>query len=151
MLNGLAYIPSFINEEQHDRILSILDEQPWSNELKRRVQHYGYKYDYRQRAINSSMKVDGLLPWMVACGKYMVEKKLFPKQPDQAIVNEYQPGQGISKHIDCEPCFHDTIASLSLGSACIMEFHCQHRIAKTQEIYLEPRSLVVIYGVSSFN
>ena len=42
--------------------------------------------------------------------------------PDQLIVNEYQPGQGISAHIDCEPCFKNTIVTVSLGSVYEMDF-----------------------------
>lgn len=42
--------------------------------------------------------------------------------PDQLIVNEYQPGHGISAHIDCEPCFKNTIVTVSLGSVYEMDF-----------------------------
>jgi len=38
------------------------------------------------------------------------------------IANEYLPGQGISAHVDCVPCFSDRIASLSLLSPCEMVF-----------------------------
>jgi alkylated DNA repair dioxygenase AlkB len=47
---------------------------------------------------------------------------LMPRVADQGIVNEYEPGQGIAPHVDCVPCFADTIASLTLGSSCLMEF-----------------------------
>jgi len=42
--------------------------------------------------------------------------------PDQVIINEYQPGQGISPHIDCERCFGPRIFIISLGSQAVMEF-----------------------------
>lgn len=41
---------------------------------------------------------------------------------DQLIVNEYEPGQGINPHIDNIKLFKSDIASLSLGSDCIMIF-----------------------------
>jgi alkylated DNA repair dioxygenase AlkB len=66
-----------------------------------------------------------------------------PQIPDQLIVNEYNPGQGIASHVDCEPCFGDTIISLSLGSTCIMDF-INKRTKEKIEILLEPRSLVVL-------
>ena len=69
----------------------------------------------------------------------------FKDKPDQAIVNEYSPGQGISAHIDCVPCFTDTIASLSLGSACVMDF-TNIDSAEKQSILLESRSLIVMTG-----
>ena len=69
-----------------------------------------------------------------------------PEVADQVIVNEYQPGQGISSHIDCQPCFKDTIVSLSLGSGCIMDFTNKSDKTKKVPVWLAPRSLVVLSG-----
>ncbi|MCU0440029.1 MAG: alpha-ketoglutarate-dependent dioxygenase AlkB [Raineya sp.] len=66
-----------------------------------------------------------------------------PYLADQVIINEYFAGQGIAHHIDCEPCFEDTIASLSLGSSCAMEFISKDKTIQ-HEIFLEPRSLLII-------
>ncbi|MCR9062244.1 MAG: alpha-ketoglutarate-dependent dioxygenase AlkB, partial [Rhodobacteraceae bacterium] len=60
-------------------------------------------------------------------------------------VNEYQPGQGISAHIDCQPCFGDTIASLSLLSACVMRFASQQS-SRHMDLRLRPDSLLVMAG-----
>ncbi len=65
--------------------------------------------------------------------------------PDQVIVNEYRPGQGISAHVDCLPCFGPRIATLSLGAACVMRF--RHPGTGTYvERALEPGSLRVLAG-----
>jgi alkylated DNA repair dioxygenase AlkB len=61
--------------------------------------------------------------------------------PDQVIINEYLPGQGISPHTDCIPCFGKTIASLSLGSPCVMDF-CKG--IEKHSLMLERRSLLVL-------
>lgn len=45
-ISGLTYIPNFITATEHDLLLPQIDQQPWLTDLKRRVQHYGYKYDY---------------------------------------------------------------------------------------------------------
>lgn len=141
MIPGLIYIPNFITDGQQKYIIQDLDERPWSNELKRRVQHYGYKYDYTKKSINESMKVDDLPKWMKIYAHTFVNRKYFETLPDQAIVNEYAPGQGISKHIDCTPCFKNNIASISLLSGCTMEFSKGNEV---RELYLEPKSLLVI-------
>lgn len=73
---------------------------------------------------------------------------LFSALPDQAIINEYLPGQGISAHIDCVPCFGKEIASLSLSSACVMEFTHPHHNRQTK--VLEPRSLFVLSGAARY-
>lgn len=145
---GLTYIPNYISEEDHLEIVRRIDKEPWSNELKRRVQHYGYKYDYRLRKIDESMRVKDLEDWMLYYGIFMNAEGYFNKVPDQVIINEYQPGQGISKHIDCEPCFQGTIASVSLLSRCTMEFTQKD---KKVELTLEPRSLLVLTGEARYN
>jgi len=142
---GLSYIPGYISPQQEDELIRIIDAQPWTAELKRRVQHYGYRYDYKARSVASESYL-GLLPEWVSpyCDRLRVEE-FFPQLPDQVIINEYEPGQGIAPHIDCVPCFTDTIASLSLGSACVMEFaHIETR--QKIPVLLEPRSLVILSG-----
>ena len=138
---GLEYLPDFISAEEERALMKAIDGQPWLNDLKRRVQHYGYKYDYKERAVKPDSYLGPLPDWLGP-----VTHKL-PFKPDQAIVNEYEPGQGISAHIDCVPCFGATIASLSLGSGAIMQFSNRN---EKQEIYLEPRSLIVLSGEARF-
>ncbi|KAG5644820.1 hypothetical protein DXG03_007642 [Asterophora parasitica] len=50
---------------------------------------------------------------------------LFPRVPTrarQAILNLYQPGEGITPHIDLLRRFGDGIIGVSLGSGCVMQF-----------------------------
>lgn len=134
-------------EEEFD-LISIIDKQPWLSDLKRRVQHYGYKYDYHTRRINRSMHI-GPLPIFV---RSIIEKLLmigfFKEQPDQLIINEYKPGQGISPHIDCVPCFNSRIATVSLGSNCEMEFSRQNQLVKK---ILERRSALLLSNEARYN
>jgi alkylated DNA repair dioxygenase AlkB len=60
----------------------------------------------------------GSLPeWAAYTAEALYNHGMTPRIPDQLIVNEYEPGQGISAHIDCGSCFDDTIAILSLVRA----------------------------------
>ena len=63
---GLTYLPDFMDQESHDRLLANVDSQPWLNDLKRRVQHYGYKYDYKARRVDPSMRIGALPEWAMA-------------------------------------------------------------------------------------
>ena len=93
----------------------------------------------------------GPLPgWLDAMAACLVTQGLFPKLPDQVIVNEYLPGQGIAPHVDCAPCFGDVIASLSLGSGCVMAF-VHAGTGETRSQYLASRSLMVLRGESRFD
>ena len=148
-ISGLQYIPYYITESDHDRLIKIIDEQTWLTELKRRVQHYGYKYDYKKRTADSSMYLGKLPNWVLSVAQRLERDKLLEVFPDQVIINEYQPGQGIASHIDCMHCFGDTIISLSLGSTCVMEFTHIKTLDKIA-IRLEPRSLVVLKGEARY-
>lgn len=148
-ISGLTYIPDFISAQEQDFLLSEIDQQTWLNDLKRRVQHYGYKYDYKARTVGNDAYL-GLLPgWLASFSKKLHDNGIFPSTPDQVIVNEYLPGQGISAHIDCVPCFADTIASLSLGSPCIMEFS-NTQTSEKKSIVLEDRSLIILSGPARY-
>lgn len=120
---GLSYYPSFLDEASQQKALDLIDKVPWSDQtLRRRVQHYGYRYDYKNRSLNPSDKVDPLPPFALEIADRLFQEKMLPFMADQMIVNEYSPGQGISPHIDCVPCFNDGIATISLGWAYEMEF-----------------------------
>jgi alkylated DNA repair dioxygenase AlkB len=142
---GLTYLPDFIDEQTEAELIRTIDTQPWITELKRRVQHYGYRYDYKARNVTPESYLGALPDWVSPYADQLRVGGAFPALPDQVIVNEYQPGQGIAPHIDCVPCFTDTIASLSLGSTCIMEFTHTETQQKIPML-LEPRSLVVLSG-----
>jgi alkylated DNA repair dioxygenase AlkB len=146
---GLTYIPNFITRDEEDALISNIDAQPWLNDLKRRVQHYGYKYDYKARAIGNNAYLGPLPDWLSSISRKLHDDRIFPLVPGQAIVNEYLPGQGISAHIDCVPCFSDTIASLSLGSPCVMGFS-NPKTDEKKSIVLEDCSLIVLSGPARY-
>ena len=148
-IDGLSYIPDFINRDEEQTLIAMIDQQSWLTDLKRRVQHYGYKYDYKARTVTHDAYIGALPNWVVPIAKRLQEQNIFKTIPDQAIVNEYEPGQGISAHVDCVPCFGDVIASLTLGSGATMQFQNtkdKHR----EELYLQERSLVVLSSVARY-
>lgn len=138
---GLQYLPDFITAEEERALIEAIDQQPWLNDLKRRVQHYGYKYDYKARAVTPDSYLGPLPDWLMPAAQKL------PFKPDQAIVNEYLPGQGIFAHVDCVLCFSDTIASLSLGSGAAMQFTNEK---ERHDLYLEPRSLIILSGPARY-
>ena len=146
IIKGFRYIEDYISESEHDWLLDQIDEHEhqWLKDLKRRVRHYGFKYDYKARKVTHDMHIDHLPEWLQALGQRLHEDGHMPAEPDQVIINEYEPGQGISSHIDCEPCFDDVIVSLSLGSGCVMDFTSKLDKAKKIPVWLAPRSIIVL-------
>ncbi len=146
---GLTYLPHYITVDEQNKLINIIDQQEWSTKLRRRVQHYGYRYDYKNGSLASSSYLGDLPNWAGGIAKRLSDDGLTTKVPDQVIINEYEPGQGITSHVDCVPCFGKTIISLSLGSSCVMNFtHSQ--IKQKASILLLPRSLVVMQGAARY-
>jgi len=142
-ITGLTLLPEFITRTQEAQLLKIIGEQTWSTDLKRRVQHYGYRYDYKARTVSEDNYLGTLPAWIDFAITRMSNLDIFSKSVDQAIINEYLPGQGIAPHIDCVPCFSGTIASLSLGSTCQMAF-TQVETDDKAILTLRPRSLLIL-------
>jgi alkylated DNA repair dioxygenase AlkB len=142
---GLRYVTDYLDEAREDALIQTIDQQPWLSELRHRVQHHGYKYDYKRRKVTPEMYLGPLPAWLVPLCQELKDRGLMPRVADQVIINEYEPGQGIAPHIDCRDCFDDTIASLSLGSSCVMQF-VRLKTQKTVPVFLGRRSLVVLSG-----
>jgi alkylated DNA repair dioxygenase AlkB len=147
-IDGLLYIPSFITQTQHDSLIKTIDNEAWRTDLARRTQHYGYIYDYKAKTVDPSMRLGNLPHWLVGVAERVCSDSLMAMVPDQAIINEYLPGQGIADHIDCTPCFGDVVISITLGSTAVMEL--KHR-AKVVPILLEPCSALVLCGEARYN
>ncbi len=144
---GLTYTPNYITPDQQKELITTIDNQPWLTDLKRRVQHYGYKYDYKARNIASDSYLGEIPTWLKPYCQKLLEDGFFKELPDQVIINEYQVGQGISAHIDRATCFTDTICSISILSPCEMIF------SKDKEkinLTLQPLSLAVMQKDSRY-
>lgn len=144
-IEGLTYIPDFITQAEEKALVDTIDQQSWLTDLKRRVQHYGWRYDYTARRVDESMRLGPLPDWLMGYCRRLYNERHFLKVPDQVIINEYQPGQGIAPHVDCVPCFEEAIASLSLGSTCMMDFTSRTTGERIHHL-LEPRSLLIFSG-----
>jgi hypothetical protein len=46
---GLKYITEYITVKLENQLIGLIDEMPWITELKRRIQHYGYRYNYKKQ------------------------------------------------------------------------------------------------------
>lgn len=143
MITDLIYVPDYISEQVEDALIATIDQQVWLSPFQRRVQHYGYIYDYKKHTVTDDMYIGQLPIWLQNLAEKLHNDGFIDAVPDQVIINDYFAGQGIAPHGDCEPCFGDTILSLSLGSTCVMDFYDLHSELSHNQI-LEARSLVVM-------
>ena len=144
---GLTYIPRFLSADEQAAAIRHIDEEPWRSDLERRVQHYGWRYDYRVRTVDRDMHIGPLPAWLrVVAERLHDETRLFDRVPDQAIVNEYVAGQGIAMHADRQ-CFGPTVATVSLGDAWRMDLRPAGGKANTRvDILLEEGSALLMTG-----
>lgn len=148
--SGASYFREAVSAAEEVSISAHLDSLEWSNVLKRRVQHFGYLYDYRARKITADAYLGELPDWLAIIAERLTDRGYFLSVPDQVIANEYMPGQGISAHVDCVPCFGNAIVSVSLLSGCEMIFR-ELRGQQTRTLFLDPRSAIRLSGVGRYD
>ena len=140
---GCTYIPDYVGARAERAWLRAIFAAPWSEALRRRTQHYGYRYDYQVRSASPESYLGPLPNWSLALTKRLQRDVGARHPPDQIIINEYQPGQGISPHIDCLVSFAEPIISLSLLSDIEMEFARGPEVLQTR---LAARSALILAG-----
>jgi alkylated DNA repair dioxygenase AlkB len=145
MIQGLSYRANEISEENEQWLLRELDEKgQWisitNSPNSRRVQHYGFLYDYRSGRITE--------PATAIPSEFF---EIFPLAKElgmnQVIINEYYPGQGISAHTDSKA-YGDTILCYTIGSGATMRFT---KGSDKVDVYVAPRSVYIMEGESRYD
>jgi len=142
---GLELRANYVDAADQERLLAVVDASPWRDDLRRRVQHYGYRYDYRSRSTGRDAYLGPLPGWASELAGRLAADTPVETTPDQLIANEYLPGQGISAHVDCVPCFGNVVLSISLGSKCVMTFD-EPSTGASVDVLVEPGALMVMTG-----
>lgn len=140
-IDGLALITDAIDETTEQSLIQIINQQSWETFMKRRVQHYGYRYQYQQRTVTKD--APPIPQFLIDLMQTMIERGHIKQMFDQIIINEYEPGQGITPHIDANV-FGEPIISLSLNSNCAMLFQNSSQKIQTFELILPRRSLLIL-------
>jgi alkylated DNA repair dioxygenase AlkB len=147
--NGLQYYDNIISDDMHSKLADFLmsKDRSWSKGPDksingRLVQQYEYYYDYEKRAITSHA-VEPIPNLIKELNNSLLENKTLTQSHNQVIVNFYLPGQGITPHKDHVKYFGDEIATISLGSGCIMDF-ANPETGDKYEQYLKPCSIAIM-------
>ena len=147
---GASLLQNILSVVEETQLLKRINSSSWSGELGRRVQHYGYKYDYQAKT--AAQLTTPIPDWL----NFLVEKltPTFGEAPTQCIINEYLPGQGIGMHTDADS-FGDVVVSISLGDTWPMRF--RHRSVRPYSrdgrdgdkvVSLPRRSALVLRGLA---
>lgn len=156
------------NHVHRETKVSDTPSENWIALSKRRVQHYGYAFNYLTNNVDPQRFLGSLPPFAVEVvnelshqfnsaessnGIYAQEyaqlKRALPNgtwNPDQLTINEYRPGQGIPHHIDTHSAFDEAIVSVSIMGDTVMEFcHPDGKIGR-KKIFVPRRSLLALTG-----
>jgi alkylated DNA repair dioxygenase AlkB len=136
---GIQYIPEYLDRETHDHLLAAVDVHPWQMSVDHGVQVYGHHYNHSKRA---AFRIGDLPPWAIDLAGRLWRDGLLPNVPNQLVANDYRPGSGMFAHID-QTVFGDAIASVSLGSTCVMQLS-NGEAERMEELLLEPRSVLIL-------
>ncbi|WVF69847.1 hypothetical protein IAT40_004628 [Kwoniella sp. CBS 6097] len=138
------YIPDFISPEEEEYLLRKIEQSPqpkWKTVGSgRRLQYWGGTMSKKGvmlpepmpdfltafpniiERIQSFISVASKPSSSASASGKGKEKERMKLDINQVLVNEYQPGQGISPHED-GPAFQSLVATISLGSHTILDIH----------------------------
>lgn len=161
-LDGFYYFPDAIGEELSTAVINFLNIQQWegitTSATGRKVQQYGYKYDYNNNSKHFEKITDIPDPVLklkqVACeiADSTLEKEFYDlTKLNQCIVNQYKPGHGISAHID-RPALGNIVVCFTLGSGATLTFTTKKGGKEIRvDKYVEPNSLYFMTGDSRYS
>ncbi|MEH3112381.1 alpha-ketoglutarate-dependent dioxygenase AlkB [Pedobacter terrae] len=138
---GFLIYPDFINEALEQQLIEEIDAQPWMVDYSRRLQYYGFRNELE--APYELISIPLPIPHIIneVARKIFTEKNL-EHDPDQVIINEYQPGEGIRPHKD-RNYYENQICGINLASGCIMRF-TNGKTREVVDIELPRRSLYIM-------
>ncbi|DBA81119.1 hypothetical protein WJX79_009076 [Trebouxia sp. C0005] len=147
-LEGLHYIPNYLNESQHDRLLKDVhsSKSKWTQVSGRRLQSYGGTVHEKWGGL-----LQAPIPaWLqTTLSKIDQDFHLYDGAANHVLLNAYEPGQGILAHED-GPVYYPAACILSLGSSAVMHFrrksHDGIESKPVASVLLMPGSLLVFNG-----
>jgi len=151
--NGLYYIENIIDNSTE--LITNLDECTWkpltTSVNSRKVQHYGFLYDYKTYRIDIPgpelplflINIRDILTDVCKQLGLIDDTYVF----NQCIVNNYTLGQSISSHVDVKR-YGKVIGCYTIGSEAIMRFM---KSDKKIELNTAPNSLYIMSGDIRYN
>lgn len=149
---GLYYIDNVIKEDNN--IIKILDKYKWTplsnSPNSRKVQHYGYKYNYKTYDIYE--KCDDF-PEIIKklsnrLKKICLQLKIIDDDYEfnQCIINNYNDNQGISPHIDLKK-YGNVIGCYTINSGTTINFSNDDELF---DLYVKSNSLYIMSDDSRY-
>lgn len=166
---GCIVVEEFLSEEEEAEwqrgVLGELDPEqweqaPWAQILSRRVQHYGFPFNYHTLLLDYGAVTP---PVPRHCALALQRAAAFLDNPHMPItqmtVNEYEKGQGIAGHVDSKACFGPAVIIISCAAGITMTLQKRVEPSKScplpkgsrKHLWLSPRSLLILQREARFD
>lgn len=148
MIEGLSYIPSFLDVDEQQTLLTQLEQLSYyhdsflGKQLKRKYAQFGFQYGSTGRTLEPVAPFPPFLQQLAnkgrsACGD---------SDPiNQCIISCYEAGSGIGWHTDA-PTFGDCILGVSIGAPARLQFRAGKTAPVEFELAVQSGSLYCMRG-----
>lgn len=152
LLPGLFYVDEFLTFDEEEALLLGIADHPraWKLVNNRSLQNWGGLPHVK------GMLPTPLPPFLEPLLEHIDTAGVFhalQRRPNHVLVNRYQPGQGISAHVD-GPAYSPVAAIVSLRAPIVMHFF-ERKLSRDAlpdvplfGLLLRPRSLLVLSGAA---
>jgi len=147
-MDGLYLTDNYLPPEMCEEILNSIDKGTWRNDLDRRTQHYGVRYDYKSKKLMSDVEeikgsvIENCIELLNPTFQYLSGGLNI----ENVIVNEYKSNQRISAHTDSNK-FGPVVMTLTLGDTTDMIFTKNH---EKFTVSLKSGTVVALTGSSRY-
>ncbi len=148
---GLRYEPEVITRTEETELLAKVRDLPYAavvmhgQTARRRVRHYGVRYDYGSAKVTPGEPIPDWLDGTRARCATLLDAAADDLR--EALITDYPPGATIGWHRDA-PAF-GRVAGVSLASGCLLRF--QQGTGEQRHVFelpVEPRSIYALTGAS---
>lgn len=138
---GLTHLRSYLSDEEHDRLQQLAAAQKPS----RPAYMCGSAYEHVCLTCPKIPSLEMYVLLRSVCDR-MQRDALLPHMPGTLTINWYEPHEGLRPHIDNPEVIAELVVSISLGSACVMDFVCARDESLRRAVLLEPGDVVIQTG-----
>lgn len=151
MISGLTHINGYITEPEQAQLVDNINAQIWSYEAGRRIQFYGYEHSVAAAIVEPDMRLGPLPDWVdLLAWKLLIDGHM-PAYPQQVVVDECTPGQGISAYTEPDDGYGDIVCMVGLLSPIVVNFRERLQRHRRFALRLDPGSVLILRDEARYN
>ena len=138
---GLTVLPDYCSDEEHQCLLDLANDQKPTDRPEWLI---GTPYEHVCVTCPQVPTVELYIVLRSICSR-LQRDGLIDHMPRTLTINYYEPHEGLRPHTDNPDVIAELVLSISLGSACVMDF-ASAVDSRRRAVLLEPRTVVIMQG-----